>query len=52
MLAISVILKNLPKVNSHPMDQNSPNPVTLKLLQFMLSAQATLFSEKNHSSSQ
>jgi hypothetical protein len=52
MLAISVILKKLPKVNSHPMDQNSPNPVTLKLLHLMLSAQATLFNEKIQSSSQ
>jgi hypothetical protein len=27
--AISVIFKKLPKVNNHPIGDNSPNPVTL-----------------------
>jgi hypothetical protein len=29
MWATSVMLKQLPKVNSHPIGENSPNPVTL-----------------------
>jgi hypothetical protein len=34
MWAISVIFIKLPKVNSHALGENSPNPVTLPALEY------------------
>jgi hypothetical protein len=45
VLAISVICKKLPKENSHPTGENSPNPVTLPSQKLQKNGH-TEFSEK------